>query len=218
MINLKNLESAIFSICISKSVPMQKKEVADTIKMQLKTWLADFTKRELIFTEKQFTEALCKMSDNEIFFNNMLPPLKVFKKYLKAKTHAELEHSLQASKNAFFASINNLLNCLSHEHNNLFKNEFHCLEQKYKETENWSFICIDDYFNNKKKISLEQIKPLAKKLLTERKNDHVLFHEKLKEIFEKNHKSEILLIENNKPIKIGENKTTEIIKNMMQLN
>ena len=73
MINLKNLESAIFSICILKSIPMQKKEVADTIKMQLKTWLADFTKRELIFTEKQFMEALYKMSDNEKFFHNMLP-------------------------------------------------------------------------------------------------------------------------------------------------
>ena len=216
MINLKNLESAIFSICVSKSILMQKEEVLDIIKIQLKTWLADFTKRELIFTEKQFMEALHKMSDNEIFFNNMLPALDVFKKYLKAKTHKELEHSLQASKNAFYASINNLLNCLSHEHNNLFKNEFHCLEQKYKETENWSFICIDEYFNNKKKISLEQIKPLAKKLLTERKNDHVLFHEKLKEIFEKNHKSEILLIENNKPKEIEEDKSIKI--NLFQTN
>lgn len=195
---------------------MQKKEVADTIKVQLKTWLADFATREIIFTEKQFIEALHKMSDNEKFFNNMLPALDVFKKYLKAKTHKELEHSLQASKNGFYASINNLLNCLSHEHNILFKNEFHCLEQKYKETENWSFICIDEYFNNKKKISLEQIKTLSKKLLMERKNDHVLFYKKLKEIFEKNHKSEILLIENNRPKELEEDKSRKI--NLFQAN
>ena len=222
MITFKKAKSEIFAICLIKAIPIQKEDAANLINSQLKIWFKDFEKHNLIFTENQFIEALNKMADSEVFYNNMLPSLDIFKKYLKAKTLEELETSLASSKKFFYRSIQYLINCLRHERNELYKDKFHVLEQRFRyekeHKQTWDFETLEVYFNGNQLINLEQVKNLVKKLDEQEKENRQLFLEKLDKKFNEFHKSEIEFLESSKIIKIDDNAQERKFKNMMQLN
>lgn len=215
MITFKKAKSEIFAICLIKAIPMQKPDTANLINSQLKIWFKDFEKHNLIFTENQFIEALNKMADSEVFYNNMLPSLDIFKKYLKAKTLEEIKTSLELSKKTFIKITENLI----YKHTVLHKNQPWVLENELNNRGDFDEIQdIEKYFNNGKKIELEKLRNLFKKMQKERFNDYSSFIDKLEEKFNEVHKSEIEFLESSKIIKIDDNAQERKFKNMMQLN
>ena len=215
MITFKKAKSEIFAICLIKAIPIQKEDAANLINSQLKIWFKDFEKHNLIFTENQFIEALNKMADSEVFYNNMLPSLDIFKKYLKAKTLEEIKTSLELSKKTFIKITENLI----YKHTVLHKNQPWVLENELNNRGDFDEIQdIEKYFNNGKKIELEKLRNLFKKMQKERFNDYSSFIDKLEEKFNEVHESEIKFLESNKIIKIDDNAQERKFENMMQLN
>lgn len=215
MITFEKAKSEIFEICLIKAIPLQKEDTANLINSQLKVWFKDFEEHNLIFTEKQFIEALNKMADSEVFYNNMLPSLDIFKKYLKAKTREELETSLELFKKTFIKITENLI----YKHTVLHKNQPWVLENELNNRGDFDEIQhIEKYFNNGKKIELEKLRNLFKKMHKERFQNYSAFIDKLEEKFNEFHKSEIEFLESSKIIKIDDNAQERKFKNMMQLN